>query len=121
MTCIIEDIFQNVAGLPTDAVSGTILDVALGEDEPPIMINVVHPRPVEWEALMKTIGDALFAKNVTREPLLIIHSAEWYHRLEEHAVNANEAKMKRVVSPEDGPFADVDHLLPTDCYLHHTT
>ncbi|KIM56982.1 hypothetical protein SCLCIDRAFT_1219816 [Scleroderma citrinum Foug A] len=90
------NIHTNVAGLPTDAVSGTILDVALGEDEPPIMINVVHPRPVEWEALMKTIGDALFAKNVTREPLPIIHSAEWYHRLEEHAVNANEAKMKRV-------------------------
>ena len=101
MTCIIEDALQNVAWLPTDAVSGAILDVALGEDEPPIVINIVHPRPVEWEALMKPISDALFAKNVTREPLPLVPSAEWYQRLEKHAVNANEAKIKRVVGPED--------------------
>jgi len=101
MACVIEDTLQNVAWLPTDAVSGAILDVALGKDKPPIAINVVHPRPVEWEALMKPISDALFAKNITREPLPLIPSAEWYHRLEKHAVNANEETIKRVVSPQN--------------------
>ena len=79
--------------------SGAILDIALGEDEPPLTINVVHPRPVEWEALMKPISDTLFARNITAEPLPLVPSAEWYHRLEKYAVDANEEKMKRVVSP----------------------
>ncbi|KAL4077419.1 putative nonribosomal peptide synthetase, partial [Scleroderma citrinum] len=90
------DIQASMAWLPTDAVSGAILDVALGEDEPPMAINLVHPRPVEWEALMRPISAALFAKNITAEPLPLIPSAEWYHRLETLAVNANEDTMKRV-------------------------
>ena len=101
-TYITEDTFQNVAWLPTDAVSGAILDIALGEDEPPLTINVVHPRPVEWEELMKPISDALFAKNITAKLLPLVPSAEWYHRLDKHAINANEEKIKHVVSPVNG-------------------
>ena len=112
MARIIEDAVQNVAWLPTDAVSGAILDVALGEDEPPILINVVHPRPVEWEALMKPISDALFAKNITREPLPLVPSAEWYRRLEKLAVNANEETIRRVVSLQGliRPSANLDPM-----------
>ncbi|KAI6156286.1 putative nonribosomal peptide synthetase [Pisolithus thermaeus] len=62
-------VLQSVAWLPVDAVSGAILDVALSDDEPPIMVNLVHPRPVEFEALMKPISDALFGNNITKERL----------------------------------------------------
>ncbi|KAL4071516.1 hypothetical protein V8B97DRAFT_1960480 [Scleroderma yunnanense] len=90
------DIRGSMAWLPTDAVSGAILDVALGDNQPPTAINLVHPRPVEWEALMKPISKALTAKNITTEPLPLIPAAEWYHRLEIQAVDADEAKIKRV-------------------------
>jgi len=92
-----------MAWLPTDAVSGAILDVAFSEDDPPIAVNMVHPRPVEWTALMKPISDALFAKRITKEPLPLIPAAEWYHTLEKHALNVSEEKMKRVVSHFEDP------------------
>lgn len=95
--------FQSMAWLPTDAVSGAILDVAFSKDKPPTVVNVVHPRPVEWTALMKPISDALFAKRITKEPLPLVPVAEWYHTLEKHALNASEEKMKRVVSPFEAP------------------
>ena len=104
---ISEVAFQSVAWLPTDAVSGAILDIALGGDEPPLMVNVVHPRPVEWEALMRPISEALFAKNITAEPLPLVPSAEWYHRLEKYAVNVNEGKIKRVVCPVENLSLDL--------------
>ena len=87
--------------------SGAILDIALGEDEPPLTINVVHPHPVEWEALMRPISNALFAKNITVEPLPLVPSAEWYHRLEKYAINANEGKIKRVVCFVDNLSLDL--------------
>ncbi|KIO03672.1 hypothetical protein M404DRAFT_1001160 [Pisolithus tinctorius Marx 270] len=86
----------SIAWLPMDAVSGAVLDVTLGDDEPPIAINVVHPRPVEFEAVMKPISDALFEKKITKERLPLLHSTEWFHRLEKQAVNANEEKIRRV-------------------------
>lgn len=91
-----------MAWLPVDAVSGAILDVAFSEDErPPIVVNLVHPRPVEWTALVEPIRDALFAKSVTMKPLPLVPTAEWYQCLERYAVDANEETMKRVVSPSD--------------------
>ncbi|KAI6156288.1 putative aminoadipate reductase [Pisolithus thermaeus] len=86
----------SVAWLPMDAVSGAILDVALSDEEPPIVVNLVHPRPVEFEALMKPISDALFEKNITRERLALAHSSEWFHKLEKQAINANEEKIRQV-------------------------
>ncbi|KAI6102819.1 hypothetical protein F5141DRAFT_1132778 [Pisolithus sp. B1] len=90
------DLGRSVAWLPVDAVSGAILDVALSDDEPPIMVNLVHPRPVEFEAPMKPISDALFGNNITKERLPLVHSSEWFHRLEKEAIDANEEKARRV-------------------------
>ncbi|KAI6102822.1 putative aminoadipate reductase [Pisolithus sp. B1] len=90
------DLGGSVAWLPMDAVSGAILDVALSDDEPPIMVNLVHPRPVEFEALMKPVSDALFEKNITRERLPLVHSSEWFHMLEKQAIDANEEKVRQV-------------------------
>ncbi|KAI6017888.1 hypothetical protein EDC04DRAFT_2607953 [Pisolithus marmoratus] len=90
------DIGGSVAWLPVDAVSGVILDVALSDKEPPIVMNLVHPRPVKFEAVMKPISDALFEKNITRERLPLLHSSEWFHRLEKQAISANEGKIRQV-------------------------
>ncbi|KAI6042365.1 acetyl-CoA synthetase-like protein [Pisolithus marmoratus] len=65
------DLGGSVAWLPMDAVPGAILDVALSDEKPPIAVNLVHPRPVEFEAIMKPISDALFEKNVTSSLTLL--------------------------------------------------
>ncbi|KAI5990800.1 putative aminoadipate reductase [Pisolithus marmoratus] len=90
------DLGGSVAWLPMDAVSGAILDVALSDEEPPIAVNLVHPRPVEFESIMRPISDALFEKNITRERLPLLRSSEWFHRLEKQAVSASEEKMRQV-------------------------
>ncbi|KAI6017887.1 putative aminoadipate reductase [Pisolithus marmoratus] len=90
------DLGGTVAWLPMDAVSGAILDVSLSDEELPIAVNLVHPRPVEFEAIMKPISDALFEKNITKERLPLLHSAEWFRRLEKQAVNANEERIRQV-------------------------
>ncbi|KAI6097310.1 putative aminoadipate reductase [Pisolithus croceorrhizus] len=90
------DLGGSVAWLPMDAVSGAILDIALSDEEPPAVVNLVHPRQVEFKALMKPISDALFEKNITRERLPLVHSSEWFHKLEKEAINANEEKIRQV-------------------------
>ncbi|KAI6042367.1 male sterility protein-domain-containing protein, partial [Pisolithus marmoratus] len=90
------DIGGSVAWLPMDAVSAVILDVALSDKEPPIVMNLVHPRPVKFEAVVKPISDALFEKNITRERLPLLHSSKWFHRLEKQAISANEGKIRQV-------------------------
>ncbi|KAI5992035.1 putative aminoadipate reductase [Pisolithus orientalis] len=90
------DLGVSVAWLPMNAVSGAILDVALSDNELPTMVNVAHPRPVEFEAVMKPISDALFEKKITKERLPLLHLSDWFHRLEKQAVNANEEKLRQV-------------------------
>lgn len=90
------DLGGSVAWLPMDAVSGAILDVALSDEEPPIVVNLVHPRPVGFEALMKPISDALFEKNITKERLPLVHSSEWIRRLEKQAIGADEERIQQV-------------------------
>ncbi|KAI5999974.1 putative aminoadipate reductase [Pisolithus albus] len=90
------DLGGSVAWLPMDAVSGAILDVALSDEKPPIVVNLVHPRPVEFEALMKPISDALFEQNITRGRLPLVHSSEWFRRLEKQAIGAKEDKIQQV-------------------------
>jgi hypothetical protein len=38
----------NEAWLSPYAISGAILDVAFAEEQPPITVNLVHPRPIPW-------------------------------------------------------------------------
>ncbi|KAF9232883.1 hypothetical protein BU15DRAFT_80708 [Melanogaster broomeanus] len=84
------------AWLPPHAVSDAVLDVAFAEDEPPIAVNLVHPRPVEWVSLMKPISSALYQKNLTSEPLQLVPFDQWVTRLEKYAADASEATIRRV-------------------------
>ncbi|KIJ61725.1 hypothetical protein HYDPIDRAFT_158984 [Hydnomerulius pinastri MD-312] len=82
--------------LPPHAVSDAILDVAFAEDEPPITVNLVHPRPVEWACLMKPISVALQQKNLTPLLLPLVSFGEWVERLEKYATESNEDNIRRV-------------------------
>ncbi|KIJ18039.1 hypothetical protein PAXINDRAFT_97557 [Paxillus involutus ATCC 200175] len=85
-----------VSWLPHYAVSDAILDIAFAKDEPPIAVNLVHPRPVEWVSLMKPISSALYRKNLTSELLPLVPFAQWLTSLEERAADTSEDNIRRV-------------------------
>jgi thioester reductase-like protein len=82
--------------LPPHAVSDAMLDVAFAEEEPPIAVNLIHPRPVEWVSLMKPISSALHEKNLTLEPLLLVPFDEWVASLEKSAIDTSEVNLRHV-------------------------
>ncbi|KAJ7052216.1 putative aminoadipate reductase [Mycena amicta] len=77
-----------VAWLPTEAVSQAIVDVALTEDEQPFAVNLVHPRPVPWDAVMGAMAQ------VAQLPLVPI--TEWVEQVERRARNANAESMEQI-------------------------
>jgi len=82
--------------LPPHAVSDAILDISFAKDEPPIAVNLVHIRPVEWASLMKPISSVLHEKNVTSEPLPLVPFDQWVAMLEKCAADTSEANVRRV-------------------------
>ncbi|KAG0702280.1 putative aminoadipate reductase [Suillus ampliporus] len=82
--------------IPTLAVSNAILDVAFAKEEPPIAVNLVHPRPVAWTTLMRPVTDAIFERKVTSAPLPLIPFSEWLEKLESSAKNASQENIKRI-------------------------
>lgn len=82
--------------IPTDAASNAILDVAFAEEEPPIVMNLVHPRPVAWGTLMRPVADAIFERRITSVPLPLIPFLEWFEKVESSAKNASKANIKRI-------------------------
>ncbi|KZP33052.1 hypothetical protein FIBSPDRAFT_371519 [Athelia psychrophila] len=78
------------------AVSQTILNVAFAPDAPPIALNIVHPRPVAWSAVMRPLSDALHQHKVTPDILPLVAFKEWFAMLESSATGADEHDMGRI-------------------------
>ncbi|EPQ57831.1 acetyl-CoA synthetase-like protein [Gloeophyllum trabeum ATCC 11539] len=74
-----------VSWLPMQAVARTVLDVGLAAGEPPLAVNVVHPRPVKWTDIMVAIRKAL---GHSSESLALVSFSEWVSRLEKRAAKA---------------------------------
>ncbi|KAG2076578.1 hypothetical protein BDR04DRAFT_1068074 [Suillus decipiens] len=85
-----------VSWLPPHAISNAILDVAFAEEEPPIVMNLVHPRPVVWRALIEPIADALVERKATSHALPLVPFSEWLEKLELSAKDFNEETMERI-------------------------
>ncbi|KAF5371510.1 hypothetical protein D9615_009619 [Tricholomella constricta] len=75
-----------VSWLPMDAVAAVIVDVALGSVIPPVALNVVHPRPVEWKQVITSIQVAI--KDVLGRDLEVVPFSEWLSAVEARAGNA---------------------------------
>ncbi|RDB20739.1 Non-canonical non-ribosomal peptide synthetase FUB8 [Hypsizygus marmoreus] len=82
-----------VSWLPMHAVSKAILDVAFAKNQPPVALNLVHPRPVPWNAVILAVKEAL--RN--HDPK-VVPSREWFAMLEKRAGNASDADLETVVS-----------------------
>ncbi|KAG1821117.1 acetyl-CoA synthetase-like protein [Suillus subaureus] len=85
-----------VSWIPPHAISNAILDVAFADEEPPIAVNLVHPRPVAWRTLIQPVADALVERKVTSYPLLLVSFSEWLEKLESSAKDLSEETMKRI-------------------------
>jgi hypothetical protein len=80
------------------AVSKAILDVAFSDEQPPIALNIVHPRPIEWSTIMRDVGEALLAAKVSSEALPLVPFEEWFKRLEGRAKIADVHDISSIVS-----------------------
>ncbi|KAF8438365.1 putative aminoadipate reductase [Boletus edulis BED1] len=85
-----------ISWLPPHGVCDAILDVAFAHEEPPLVVNLVHPRPSTWKSVMQPISEALYQKHLTSSRLPLIPFTEWVERLEEEAANTNEENAQRV-------------------------
>ncbi|KAG1733502.1 putative aminoadipate reductase [Suillus lakei] len=82
--------------IPPHAVSNAILDVAFAEEEPPIVVNLVHPRPIAWEAVMRPVAHAIAEHKFTSVPLPLVPFSVWLEKLESSAKDAREENTKRI-------------------------
>jgi hypothetical protein len=80
-----------------EAVSGTILDVALGADTPERALNVVHPRRIAWSSMLGAVADVLVRHGITEDRLPLVETREWFAKLAEAADGADEAQLKNIV------------------------
>jgi len=91
------------------AVSKAILDVAFSDEQPPIALNIVHPKPDEWSTVMGDVRNALLAAKVSSEALPLVPFGEWFEQLEGRAKIADEHN-RDAVSEELDAVRDA-HLL----------
>ena len=63
----------------------------------PTVLNVVHPRPTEWNTIIKLIGDALVLQKKLDSPLGLVSFQEWFSILESHAKSSNPAEEGKIV------------------------
>ncbi|KAG2145394.1 male sterility protein-domain-containing protein [Suillus bovinus] len=85
-----------VSWIPPHAVSNAILDVAFAEEEPPIVVDLRHPRPVVSTMLIQSIADALFERKITSYPLPLVPFSEWFEKLESSAKGLSKETLKRI-------------------------
>ncbi|KII90242.1 hypothetical protein PLICRDRAFT_40443 [Plicaturopsis crispa FD-325 SS-3] len=80
---------------PMHAVSQGVLDIAFTQSTPPPAINLVHPSPVEWNFVMKTISQTL-SEVLHIDSLPLSPFGQWFTKLEARAKNATEDDIKRI-------------------------
>ncbi|KAF8215557.1 male sterility protein-domain-containing protein, partial [Mycena galopus ATCC 62051] len=77
-----------VAWIPPEAVSNTIVDVALSGEKPPFAVNLVHPRPVPWDFIVSTMASMV--------QLPLVPFADWVKQLETRAAGATADDLEKI-------------------------
>jgi len=78
------DLPGDVAWIPVDVTSRTIVDSVLSSNPLPEVVNLVHPRPVPWRDVFMAANDALGGE------LELLPFEDWFRKLEARSANANE-------------------------------
>ncbi|KAG6867617.1 hypothetical protein C0993_000498 [Termitomyces sp. T159_Od127] len=82
-----------VSWLPMHAVSKTIVEIAFTADKLPEAINLVHPRPVQWNRVIDTLKVVL---DNHRYSLRVVSFQEWFSLLEKRARNASDGDVQAI-------------------------
>ncbi|KZT23998.1 putative aminoadipate reductase [Neolentinus lepideus HHB14362 ss-1] len=77
-----------VSWVPMHTVASVISDVAFGSGKAPLALNVVHPKPAMWSAVMCDVASALARDS--SQPLPLVPFPEWIDNLEKKAMQAKE-------------------------------
>jgi hypothetical protein len=85
--------------------------VAFAEAEPPIAVNLVHPRPIAWKTLMQPVADRIFELKITSNPIALAPFSDWLEKLESSAKDASEETIKRIVCVFRWPGKIFPHLV----------
>jgi thioester reductase-like protein len=83
---------------PFDVVSQAILDVALASGMPEKALNLVHPCPVSWSTIMRTVANVFLEERITTHPLPLLSVADWVEKLTKLSANPDADTLQRVVS-----------------------
>jgi hypothetical protein len=82
-----------------DAVAKAILDIAFAPDRPPIALNLVHPRPVEWKSVILDISEAIKQeRSLGSGTLPLVPFQDWFSQLNLRAKDGNEIDIRNIVS-----------------------
>jgi hypothetical protein len=92
------DQIGGISWITPEAVSGAILDVALGPEQFELALNVAHPRPITWTMMVETAANELFRLGITRERLPLVKMDDWYAKIAGAAIGADDACLKQIVS-----------------------
>ena len=75
------------------AVAHALLDVALSSGtKTEQALNIVHPRPISWAAIISAVNDALVREDVVKDRLPVVEFSEWFKLLESEARQDSSAK-----------------------------
>lgn len=80
-----------------DAVANVILDVTFSS-ETHAALNVVNPRPTEWDTIMGAIGDSLAREVTLGRPLPLVPFKDWFSSLDHSAKTLSLEDQKQFVS-----------------------
>jgi hypothetical protein len=72
--------------------------VAFAKVEPPIAVNLVHPRPIAWKTLMQPVADRILELKITSNSIPLVPFSEWLEKLESSTKDASEETIKHIVS-----------------------
>ena len=78
--------------MPLDAIGGAYIDWIVSQDELPLLVNVVHPRPTSWDVVLGGVRAELGGN------LPIVPLQEWVANLEARLSTATADDLTKIVS-----------------------
>ncbi|EKM48480.1 uncharacterized protein PHACADRAFT_108873, partial [Phanerochaete carnosa HHB-10118-sp] len=71
------DLTGTVSWAPADVVADTFVDLVLSAARLPPTLNLVHPHPVEWRAVVRALNASLGSRGRRHSPLPVVPYAAW--------------------------------------------
>jgi hypothetical protein len=74
-----------------DAVASAILDLVMSTEEPPKLLNVVHPHAVTWRETFDAINSAL------GQNLPFVPYTDWVEQVKARSIDASQQTLETIV------------------------